>query len=59
MSATETQTIKSDYADTLNSLHDMQGSMYYAARRTVLRRAEQIIVDLEAENKRLKEKLNE
>ena len=49
--ATEREPIKSDYADTLNALHDMQHTLLYAARRQVLCRAEEIIVSLESDLK--------
>ena len=39
---------ESRYADLLNQLHEMQGSMAYAVRWPVLRRAEILIADLES-----------
>jgi len=39
--------LKSKYADLLNALNEMQQAMLYAARRPVLREAENLIVDLE------------
>lgn len=43
----------SQHADTLNALAEMQHSIAYAARRSVLADAERIIAELEHENKRL------
>lgn len=41
--------MKSDYADILNDLADMQDSPYYATAKTRLERAESTIVHLESE----------
>jgi hypothetical protein len=49
-----TEPVKSDYADLLNALVDMQGSPAYALRRRVLERAESVIIGLEQENRQLK-----
>lgn len=49
--------LSSRYADTLNVLSYMQGSMIYAARKQVLVRAEQIIVALEQETDKLRARI--
>lgn len=49
--------VKSDYATLLNSLVEMQACPIYALRKGVLGRAEQLIVQLEQENKELRAQL--
>lgn len=46
--------IKSDHAEVLNALSEMSESPYYATRKSVILRAEQIIVRQEAELKKLR-----
>lgn len=41
--------LKTEFADILNALNDMQQSFMYAARRDELQRAERLIVQLEQE----------
>lgn len=50
-------TEKSDHADVLNALVEMQGTMLYAARRSTLMIAERTIVSLEKELRELRKRL--
>lgn len=49
------ETIKSNHALILNRLHQMQQAPYYATAKEELALAQQVILDLEADNRRLTE----